>query len=217
MGVVIGNEICFQVEMKFDDARKEMIKYLSSDEFKEREDAETTIPAIQILKEINKAGLLTTNSQTGEDEKGFNKETKRYYHIVERAYIDGFMKRERALKVIEYLNAYTDKIAYFIYVNPDPAFQKLFYEGDVKAVPSIPVTVSGSSSKSNKDIKQLFSATTMPTTLPQSTADFYKKNAKLNKSEDVLWLTFIDPEYGRNALKKDGLFTVVLDALKQIK
>lgn len=207
----------FKVEMKFDDARKEMVKYLSSDEFKGREDAQTTIPAIPILQEINKAGLLTTNSQTGEDEKGFNKETKRYYHIVERAYIDGYMKRERALNLIEYLNAYTDKIAFFIYVNPDPAFEKLFYEGPVKAVPSIPVTVSGSSSKSYKDIKQLFPDTKIHTTLPQSTVDFYKKNAKLNKSEDVLWVTFIDPEYGRNALQKKGLFTVVLDALKQIK
>lgn len=203
--------------MKFDDARKEMVKYLDSNDFKEREDAETTIPAIKILQEINKAGLLTTNSQTGEDEKGYDKETKKYYHIVERAYLDGYMKRERALKVIDYLNTYTDKIAYFIFVNADPAFAKLFFEGSVKAIPSIPVTVSGSSIKSQADIKDLSPFTTMPTTLPKSTVDLYKKHVKLNKSEDVLWVTFIDPEYGRNALKKNGLFTVVLDTLKQIK
>ena len=124
------------------------------------------------------------------------------------------MMREKALKLIEYLNTYTDKVAYFIYENPDPAFEKLYFEGDVKAVPSIPVTVSGSSTKSYADIKKLSSFTKMPTTLPKSTADFYKKTVKLNKSEDVLWVTVIDPQYGRHALTKNGLFTVVLEALK---
>lgn len=202
--------------MKFDDAKEAMVKYLHTDEFKNREDAKTTIPAIKILQEINRKGFLTTNSQTGEDTKGFNEEMKKYYRIRERAYLEGYMKKEKALDFLEYMNANTDKIAFFMYENPDPAFEKLYFEGSAKAFPSIPVTVSGSSSKSISDIKKLSSFTKMPTVLPKSTADFYRKHVKLNKSEDTLWVNVVDPVYGRHALGKEGLFTVVLEALKEI-
>lgn len=201
--------------MKFQDAQKAMVQYLSSNEFKNREDAKTTLPSIKILQDINRKGLLTTNSQTGEDEKGFNPETKKYYRICERAYIEGFMKRSNGLALIDFLNTTTDKVAFFIYENPDPAFETLYFEGDVKAVPSIPVTVSGSSSVGYSHIKKLYPDTKMPTTVPKSTADFQRNHVKLNKSEDTHWICIIDPVYGRNALKKDGLFTVVLDALKE--
>ncbi len=199
--------------MKFDEARKEMIKHLDTDEFKSREDAKTTLPAIKVLQQINKGGFLTTNSQTGEDYKGFNKESGKHYHIRERAYLDGYMKKEKALKFIQYMNTYTDKIAFFIYGNPDPAFEKEYFKGSVADFPSIPVTVSGSSAKSASDITKFAPATRMPTVVPKSTVDFYKKHAKINKGEDVLWVSVIDPVYGRNALGKDGLFKVVADAL----
>lgn len=201
--------------MKFDEARKAMVKYFDSDEFKDREDAKTTLPAIKVLQEINKAGFLTTNSQTGEDSSGFNPDTKNYYRIKERSYLDGYMKKEKAIKFIDHINTYTDKIAYFVYGNPDPAFEKLYFGPDKNAVPSIPVTVSGTSKKSVGDIDDLSAYTRLPTTLPQSTFDFYKSHAKINKSEDVHWVSVIDSVYGRHALKKDGLFTVVLEALKK--
>jgi hypothetical protein len=201
--------------MKFDEARKAMASHLATNEFKDREDAKTTLPAIKVLQEINKAGFLTTNSQTGEDSSGFNPDTKNYYHIRERAYLDGYMKKEKAIKFIDYINTNTDKIAYFVYGNPDPAFEKLYFGPDKNAVPSIPVTIAGISKKSVADIKSFSPETEMPTTLPQSTFDFYKKYAKINKSEDVHWVSLIDPVYGRHALKKDGLFIVVLEALKK--
>ena len=206
-----------KIGMKFDEARKKMVNYFDSNEFKGREDAETTLPAIRVLQAINKAGLLTTNSQTGEESKGFNKQTKKYYHILERAYLEGYMKRAKALKCIEYINSYTDKIGYFVYVNPDPTFEKLYIEGEREAIPSIPVTVSGTSTKSQKDIKELIPVTTLPTTLPKVSVDSHKKTVNLNKSEDVVLVSFLDPDYGRDALNKDGLFTVVLNMLKQIK
>lgn len=201
--------------MKFDEAKKAMVKYLKSEEFTEREDAKTTLPAVKVLQEINKHGFITTNSQIGDDYNGFNPETKNYYRIQERAYLEGFMKKEKGLALIEEINSKTDKVAYFIYANPDPAFEKLYFEGSVKDIPKVGVTISGTSKKSVADIKKYSIFTILPTILPISTFYFNLKQAKINKSENVVWVSIYDPVYGRNALGKNGLFKVVLEALQK--
>ena len=86
--------------MKFADAIKANIKNLRSDEFKNREDAEDTLPEIETFVKINRLGFLTTGSQQGRNYKGYNDESKRFYEIHERAFIDGFMERKKALKFI---------------------------------------------------------------------------------------------------------------------
>lgn len=202
--------------MKFDEAKKAMVKYLKSDEFADREDAKTTLPAIEILQEINKHGYITINSQIGDDFSGFNPETKNYYRIRERAFLEGFMKKEKALALIEEINSKTDKVAHFLYANPDPAFAKVYFEGSMDDIPKIGVTVSGTSKKSVADIKKYSIYTIISTVLPMSTFDLYlKKIAKVNKSENVVWVSIYDPVYGRNALGKNGLFKVVLEALQK--
>ena len=201
--------------MKFDEAKKAMVKYLKSEEFSDREDAKTTLPAVKILQEINKHGYITTNSQIGDDYDGFNPETKNYYRIQERAYLEGYMKKEKGLALIEEINKKTDKVAYFLFANPDPDFEKLYFEGSVKDIPKVGVTISGTSKKSVADIKKYDIYTALPTVLPISTFYFYLKEAKINKRENVTWVSIYDPVYGRNALGKNGLFKVVLDALQK--
>jgi hypothetical protein len=204
-----------EIEMKFDEAKKSMVKYLKSEEFADREDAKTTLPAMKVLQEINKHGYITTNSQIGDDYNGFNPETKNYYRIRERAYLEGFMKKSKALELIEEINSKTDKVAYFMYANPDPEFEKLYFKSSSKEFPKIGVTISGTSKKSVEDIKKYGIFTFLSTVLPLSTFHFYLKQAKINKTENVVWVSIYDPVYGRNALGKNGLFKVVLEALQK--
>lgn len=201
--------------MKFKEALKESIKYLESDDFKNREDAEDTLPQIHNLIKINKLGLLTTGSQQGRVYQGYNPDTKRYYEIRERAQLSGFMPRVKALHLIEYLNSHTDKIAFFVHSQPGKEFEKLFYEGNPELIPSIPITVSASSLKKVKFTK-FFSDSKNPTIFPESLYNFEKKNAHLNKSEDVLLIIIIDPVYGREAPSSNGLYKDVFNALKSI-
>ncbi len=198
--------------MKFEEATKESIKYLKSDAFKNREDAEDTIPQVHHLIKINELGFLTTDSQQGRNYSGFNEDNGKYYEIRERAYINGFMKREDALKFIEYLNSYTDKIAFFIYNQSGKEFEDIFYKQDPKLIPSIPVTVS-SSAKTKKDLTKFYSHTKIPTIFPESLYNFEKKQKHLNKSEDVLIVCVIDSVYGRKAPSLKGLYNDIYHAL----
>jgi hypothetical protein len=201
--------------MKFADAQKKMIEYLDSKEFKEREDAEDTVSSIPILQRIIKHGLITTGSQEGTISTGFNPDSKRFYRIEERAFIIGCMKPEKAYESMNYINTYTDKIGFIIRSEPSKAFKKEFFEGDVKGLSSIPVTVSGTS-KTNTQIKVMHPETSLQTILPSSIIDEDKKKAGLSKSEDTVFVTVIDPVYGRKAATKQGLYKAVLDALKAL-
>lgn len=51
--------------MRFAAAQKQTLDYLSSAEFKEREDAQTTVSSLPILKKIVEKGFVTDNSQEG--------------------------------------------------------------------------------------------------------------------------------------------------------
>ena len=199
--------------MKFADAQRKMIEYLSSEEFKGREDAQDTIDSTHILKQIIKGGIITTQSQEGIISTGFNPDSKRYYRIEERAFITGFMTLEKAHVCMNYINTYTDKVGFTIRSEPSKEFDKEFFEGDTKALSSIPVTVQGTS-KTNTMIKTLYPFSILQLVVPSSVVDSEKKSAHLNKSDSSVFVTVVDPVYGRKATAKNGLYKAVLDALK---
>ena len=199
--------------MKFADAQRKMVQYLNSNEFKEREDAQDTLSSVSILQEIIKGGLITNQSQEGVISTGFNPDSKRYYRIEERAFITGFMTLDQAHVCMNYINTYTDKVGFIIRSEPSKEFEKEFFEGDTKALSSIPVTVSGTST-SNTVIKALYPDSKLQLVLPSSVVDSQKKQAHLNKSDSSVFVTIFDPVYGRKATSKGGLYKVVLEALK---
>ena len=199
--------------MKFADAQRKMVQYLNSNEFKEREDAQDTLSSVSILQEIIKGGLITNQSQEGVISTGFNPDSKRYYRIEERAFITGFMTLDQAHVCMNYINTYTDKVGFIIRSEPSKEFEKEFFEGDTKALSSIPVTVSGTST-SNTVIKILYPDSKLQLVLPSSVVDSQKKQAHLNKSDSSVFVTIFDPVYGRKATSKGGLYKVVLEALK---
>lgn len=199
--------------MKFADAQDKMIKYLSSKEFKDREDAEDTKSSIAIIQQIIKGGIITNQSQEGSISSGFNPDSKVYYRIEERAFITGFMKLEKAHVCMNYINTYTDKVGFILRSEPSREFEKEFFEGDTKALSSIPVTVSGTS-KTNIIIKVLEPVTRLQTVLPSSIVDSQKKGADINKTDSCVFVTVFDPVYGRKATSKNGLYKAILDALK---
>lgn len=201
--------------MKFIDAQKRMITYLSSDEFKIREDADDTQGSIPILKKIIQKGYITDNSQEGSIINGYNPDSKHYYHIEERAYVTGFMKQEKARQFVDWINTYTDKVAIIIHNEPSKEFETLFYEGDVKAIPSIPVTVSGSS-KTKIKIKDLYPHSKLITILPTKTIDFERKQVHINKSESIEYVQVFDPKYGRKAAGTNGLYGDIIKGLDSI-
>lgn len=189
--------------MKFAEAQKKAIDYLQSDEFQKREDAETTLKSVKTLVEIIKAGFVSENSQEGEFQKGFNKESGNYYQIKERAYLTGFMKKKEALAFLDRMNENTDKVAFVIQATP----------GEEYAEGRIVVTAS----RSGKHLpltSEFEGFTFLRTSLPESTIDFLKKQAHINKSESVVYVACFDPEYGRQASGKRGLYGDVLRCLK---
>ncbi len=199
--------------MKFEDAKKRMVKYLTSEEFKTREDAENTQDSVPILIKIIQHGFITDNSQEGSISNGYNLDTKMYYHIEERAYVTGFMKQEKARAFVEWINSYTDKVALIIHSEPSKEFETLFYEGDVKAIPSIPVTIQGSS-KTKGAITALHPFSKLSTILPTKIVDFERKQVHINKSERVEYVQVFDPKYGRKATSKQGLYADILKGLE---
>ena len=104
--------------MKFDEAIKHSIDYLNSSEFRNREDAQTTIKSIPLIIKINSMGFLTDNSQEGLILKGYNPDSKNYYEIKERAYISGFMKKENGLELINWINMNTEMTAFEVLNEP---------------------------------------------------------------------------------------------------
>lgn len=197
--------------MTFSIAKQNMLKYLDSDNFKKREDADDTISSIPLLKKIISFDLITFNSQEGTIKNGYNEQSKKYYIIEERAYVIGFMKTNKAYEFINMINSKTDKIAFIISINTSKKFSKRFMDGTLK-VPNITVTTSGSSKRKN-DIK-LKPFTNIYTVLPKSILDQDKKTVGVNKINDIECVVCIDTKYGRSARSTDGLYTDIIKCIK---
>ncbi len=190
--------------MKFKDAQKFVIEYLDSDSFKNREDVQTTIRAVPLLKTINSKGFITQDSQQGINSSGYNSSSELYYSIKERAYVNGFMKRKNAEEFISWMNTYTDKIAFIIY--------QVDNNIDFSVLPFIPVTVSATGNNKN-ELTHFVQKTRIRTVLPENDIKFLKKMSKLNLTEPIEYISVIDPVYGRKATSKNGLLSNITDGL----
>jgi hypothetical protein len=174
-----------------------------SKDFLERiknEDA-SMLKQMNILKEINKAGFITTESQAGRKQKGKHYLDNKPYIIEERAYITGFMLEKDAIKFIKDIGIYTDKNAVYVPICDDNI--------KIPASLDIPLTITTKAGKTEV-------STHTSLALPKQAGDFFRKEAKLNKDGNIVYITCWDPIWNRLASGKKGLFTDVLHTLKNI-
>lgn len=202
--------------MKFEEAIKHSIEYLKSSEFRDREDAQTTIKSLPILIKINSDGFLTDNSQEGMIIKGYNPDTKTYYEIKERSYITGFLKKEQGHALIHWINMNTEMTAFEVLNEPTDFFENLYMKDSIQYIPNIIVTASRSSKVKEELSKVAFSKNTqLIVALPEIIMNNLKKQLKIDKSEKTIYINIFDAKYGRRASSKDGLFHAVLKGLSQ--
>jgi hypothetical protein len=190
--------------MKFSDALIRTAELLGSAEFKERAMGEdpAMIKYTPLLQQINLAGYLTTDSQSGKHAKGINKDTRKPYDIQERAYICGYMPEGNAEKFIKYMAIYTDKIAVYIPVCANDIH--------IPAALDLPVTL-----QTNDGVKSV--ATHLSMAIPVGADEVFRREAHLNKRDKAVYVCCWDTHWGRLADGKHGLFTEVLQVLKELK
>ena len=201
--------------MRFSTKQKQVIEYLKSDSFKQREDAQSSQGSVPLFIEMIQEGLITTGSQEGIILKGQNPTTKTFYLIKERAFVDGFMRKKKAQAFVQKFNEQTDKIAFIVYRNPTPDFLKIWESDDLyKDIPKIVVTITGSSKKSLADIEddKMHDATRIPLVVP----DTWDYEGLQDISDDVEVVVIIDPKYGRHAAGNHGLHHDIIKILKKI-
>jgi len=173
--------------MKFKDAQTYAIHKFDTDEFLNdiKEEDDTMLKHLPLLKKMNEKGFITHNSQAGSKYIGKAGVTE------ERAFINGFMPYKQAVLFLKNMNLYTDKSAVNVYISDNPNF--------LNSELNIPLTIY------NKTKVE----THMPLYLPIITINLLKKQHKINRNEDVLYVFCWDPIWNRDASQKDGLFTDV--------
>jgi hypothetical protein len=157
-----------------------------------KEEDESMLQHLPILKKMNEKGFITTGSQAGRKSGGINKP----YVTEERAFVEGFMPYKKAVSFLRKMNLYTDKNATNIIDNPK------FLKSEL----DIPLTITMQNNKTNIE-------THMSLSLPIQILNSYKKEHKINRSENVLYVFCWDPIWNRNASNIDGLFTDILQNL----
>lgn len=191
--------------MKFSEAKKTILKELKSKEFLERiaEEDETMIKFIPSIIKMNECNYLTINSQSGGIIKG-NKSvhTGKPYKIIQRSYVEGFMKKSDAESFMQKIHTKTDKNAIIIY----PVSESVFSSSAISSAFDIPLTMTLSMGKTNID-------THMSTIIPQEVYDQYLKQVHLNKSGDTCYVFCWDSKWNRPANLQGGLFKDILKEL----
>jgi hypothetical protein len=176
--------------MDFYTARQKMINSL--EDFTKQYPIKTE--AIYHIKNIIEFGILTLDYQMGCNSNDLREDGM--YHIYkERAYIKGFMKHRDGYEFINWINSYTDKIAYFVHGDTSERFEEEYYGKDVSRTPSIVVSMEGLSD--SKECGILIPKKKISTVLVKSSIDFDKMRAHLCATEDVCMIVCIDPVYGR--------------------
>lgn len=175
--------------MKFSEAQVACISKFSNLGFIEkiREEDETMVQYLPILKEINEHGYLTFCSQAGREDKE--------YKYKERAFIEGFIQRNMAQDIIEAISLETDKIAVSV-----PYCEEFFTFADV----GIPVTIDNS---------QIYTRIYNGYDYYQWMEFREEVFLEDEDSCDIVLLSCYDPIWGRNG----ELFNDVLRILKKIK
>jgi len=191
--------------MKFVEAQAKAVAMFSSPGFiKEIEEEDPAmVKHLNLLKTMNQCGYITTNSQAGKKMSGKKSAIDgKPFETIERAYIVGFMLEVNAIQFIKNFGIYTDKNAVYV-----P------YCSDDIHLPSsldVPLTITKTT-----DITKVVSH--MPTTYPESYWHQERKQAKINKSEKVVYIFCWDTKWNRNASSATGLFTDVIKTLKSLK
>ena len=185
--------------MKFQDAQEKAVKMLSSKDFIERvkEEDETMLEQLILLKDINKQGFLTVNSQAGRKEKGKSFQTGKPYEMNEKAYVMGFMQESKAEAFIKKMS-FTDKNAAFVPFCDD----KMHLPSNL----DIPLTIIKTEGHTRIE-------THTSLVLPESVWNSYRKQVKLNVTEKIVFITCWDTKWNRNASAANGLFTDILKVL----
>lgn len=189
--------------MKFEEAQKNMIDYLSSDMFKTREDAESTQKSVPTLIEMNRKGFVTTSSQEGDIDEGYNECNKMYYEIKERAFVQGIMKKVEGFEFIYKMNINTNKIVYYIIKGCESVglgsriAVTCSREGE-----ALPLTGPWES------YTALYTA--YPAKIYEFTFDCRIDWPPIDTSEDIIEIMCVDPEYGRQAGGPNGLYQDIL-------
>jgi hypothetical protein len=181
--------------MKFKAAQKKAVAKFDNPDFVEniRDEDPTMVKHLDILKEINECGLLTTNSQAG----------RKTPTIYERSYITGFMLKKDAIKFIKHMSIETDKVI----ISPS---WTMFADPKL----DIPLTIE----KNKKDRWEVF--THMSTSIPGTFLCKERKQLELDQKRrdtNIIYIFCFDPKWNRNASSKNGLFTDVLKVLKILK
>lgn len=203
--------------MKFEEAIKHSIKYLKSSEFRDREDAETTIDSIDLITKINSLGFLTDNSQEGVIMKGYEPDSKMYYEIKERAYISGFMNKEKGRTLIRWMNMNTEMTAFEVLNESTDFFENLYMKSSSQDIPNIIVTASRSAKVKAELPKIKFSKDTqLMVVLPEIIINNFKKQSKISKTENVIYISMFDAKYGRRASSKYGLYNAIMEGFISI-
>lgn len=203
--------------MTFEEAQEVMVNYLSGEEFQTRPDANTTVPVIGTLLEMNRIGLITIGSQAGVTEKGVHEDGTSYF-MNERSEVGGFMRESQCGAVVDWINSRTDKIAVRVNVLPTAAtaINNNINKNDIPAFnppgSRIAITIEG------KNETDVYPFSSVATVIDKETFDHYRRSMFHGKGtitdEDVCIVEFIDPVYGRGATTEKGLFTEVLQAMK---
>lgn len=187
------------------DSIKASVKLLSSPEFLQRvkEEDERMVAHLDILRKINQKGFLTVNSQAGIRSTGRSQidgpDFGKPYETNERAYLLGFMLEAEAAEFLKKMSLSTDKNAIFVPFCDDSIY--------IPRELDIPLTVSKVGANKEKIV------THMSIALPESVWNSYRKQARINKSEKVVFLLCWDTKWNRNASSSHGLFTDVLKML----
>lgn len=141
---------------------------------------------LPLLKEINKCGYLTTNSQAGNTLKVNSVFDNTPYVYRERAYICGYMTLEKASKFIYNLSVNTDKQAICLTPIPESIADK------IPRSLNIPLTL-----EDNKNVIKSF--THMGTSLSFQNDYTFRKEIHLNKNDPSVFIFCWDPIWERIA------------------
>lgn len=183
--------------MKFKDAQTMAIYKFDTKDFLTRikEEDKSMLQHLPILKRINEKGLITTGSQAGHMTKGTSVLNNKPYVTEERAFIEGFMPYKKAVSFLKNMNLNTDKNAVNIFISDNPTF--------FKSELDIPLTLTTQNNKIEIN-------THMSLSLPIHILNSYKREHKIDRFENVLFVFCWDSLWSRNASNADGLFTDVL-------
>jgi hypothetical protein len=191
--------------MKFKDVQKLAVEKFSSAEFLNslQEEDPSMLKHMAALKEINRVGYLTLESQAGRKSTGLHYSEKWLYLIEERAYIRGYMMLEDASKFIQQMAYHTDKIVVMLPICCDDVI--------IPSSTDIPLTTT---TRLNTGARS--TTTHMSMAVPQSFDTMQRKMINLNKTEKTVMVFCWDPKWNRLADGPHGLFTEVMKILKTL-